>query len=549
MRKILCLFLALVLVCSLGACKKNEIDPKPSISGENPLPTEDSEKVTMSKILEEEGAVTYYWTDRTDYEYAVTSMGFSEVCFNLGYSNFRLKNITLGEDKFKMVFDWKLVDEDTGKETWQEDWALYGAKAEMNGNISDINSLDYESSSGWDYQEELGKNFSDGYYERVDCFFFDIKGKGENEVLENVVLNAAIYFPETKNVYNITKEYGKDPLEYPTPPVVLDNRDTAKMLARKNIQGSIVDSHPVATAEFTLKYGNKEETYTFRKGMSLLAWAASEYNTGGWVAGYDNGVFSPDYKYVIWANDNDMEFMMEDSVIVANKNDLGTVPPEAMEHILAQQTTMHATVHLVNAQTPLLSPGVKIVSRHNVENGYKVFNLGTLYETDDVLKVYLKNIPDDVLENIKMYTFEEPLETRLMIHESGYTTHTQPFAKDNPVLAIPETATCIEFKRADDVTIEHEDSTVSVIDHNVAVAEYDVAADPNFTIYNEKAIVITYKDQIVYWIHMPMFLDNYEQEDLHITLEPGMTQEEIDKIIAEKEKEWEEKYGAHNHEH
>lgn len=549
LKKILCLILALSIICSLGACKKKEVvNEDPSINTENPVDVQEQE-ITMTSILEKEGATTYYWTDRTDYEYAVTARGFVEIAFNLGYTDYRLKNITISEDKFKLEFDWKRIDETTEEEYWDEGWTLYGAKSDMNRNISDINGTNYESNSGWDYSEELGKDFSDGYYERVDCFFFDLDEENGQEVFKNVVLNAAIYFPETQNVYNIMKKYGDDSDNYSTPPVVLDSKDNAKMLARKNMQGEIIDSKPIATAEFTIKYGNKEETYRFRKGMSLLTWAVSEYNTSGWIAGYDNGIFSPDFKYVIWASDNDMEFMMEDSVITASKNDLGTVPPEAMEHILKQTTTMHATVHLVNANTPLLSPGVKILSNNTEINSYKVFNLGSIYEADDLIQVYLKNIPDEVLEYIKLYTFEEPVDFRLMIQESGYTTHTVPFAKDDPILAIPEDATCIEFKRGEDITVEHEDGFIGVIDSNVAVAEYDVAADPNFTIYNEKAFVITYKDQIVYWIHMPMFLDNYEQEELHIELEPGMTQEEIDKIIAEKEKEWEEKYGSHDHNH
>jgi hypothetical protein len=165
--------------------------------------------------------------------------------------------------------------------------------------------------------------------------------------------------------------------------------------------------------------------------------------------------------------------------------------------------------HMVNARTPLFTPGFRVVSKmdgrvayHSVEMG------GGYYLLDDTLDIYMNGIADELIPHIKLYAFPESeefmatLEGQLILN-----AHTAPLDKDSPMLTIPEDAVCLTFERVPDGQEApgspnprkpgHEN-----LNKDAVFARYVTKDDPNFGEGVNLVFAITFDDELVYWIHM-----------------------------------------------
>jgi hypothetical protein len=178
--------------------------------------------------------------------------------------------------------------------------------------------------------------------------------------------------------------------------------------------------------------------------------------------------------------------------------------------------------HMVNARTPLFTPGFRIISKmdgrvayHSVEMG------GGHYLLDDTLDIYMNGIADELIPHIKLYAFPESEE--FMATLEGHTilnAHPTPLEQGNPMLTIPENAVCLSFERVQDgkeapnspnpLKPGHEN-----LNEGAVYARYVTTEDPNFAKGVNLVFAITFDDELVYWIHMGAnFYETYSGESL-----------------------------------
>lgn len=527
MKKIICMLMAIVMLLSLVACGKDDVpettpDTEPAVTEavvspspiEEALKSEDTQVVNLAKL--------------DDYEAFIRSMGFGE--FRADYWRptadsevaITLKDLTFNGEVFKLEFDYTGWDAATDGTYEDNGWILYGTKSDGPKNISEYNDENMPNVDILD-MNELFPDTSD-YRHVVDYTLFDV----QDEVMTDVVVVSAVYYPATGNLYNLVKVYGELPESYAAPRVLFEDEEDVSIFGVKNSELEIVDGYPVEMAEFTINYGDKTETYKYRVGMSLSNWAASELNTGDWVNGYANGVFSPEYDYVIYGADNDMRYLMDDAVITALETNYEAtgmiVTPEHMYSILHDNIrTPTGIAHLVDYKTPLLTNGFRVVGKYDGSSDYQMFDIGSVYSASESLEIYMNNIDDSLIPDIKVYALKEPMELIDMLAEGGgYSSHIHPFAADDEKLTIPETAYCMTVERVPEA---NENAPVKT---NAVVATYDMSADPNFDPHNENVFAVTYQGKLVYWIHMPIFAS----EVIANEIPDEMTEEEYNEMMA-----------------
>ena len=172
--------------------------------------------------------------------------------------------------------------------------------------------------------------------------------------------------------------------------------------------------------------------------------------------------------------------------------------------------------HMVNAKTPLFTPGFRIVSKmdgrvayHSVEMG------GGHYLLDDILDIYMNGIADELIPHIKLYAFPE--SEAFMATLEGHTilnVHTAPLEQGSSMLTIPENAVCLTFERVQDgheapntpsplrVPVSHNGMEHGSMNKDAVYARYVTKDDPNFGEGVNMVFAITFDDELVYWIHM-----------------------------------------------
>lgn len=172
-----------------------------------------------------------------------------------------------------------------------------------------------------------------------------------------------------------------------------------------------------------------------------------------------------------------------------------------------------SVAHMVNAKTPLFTPGFRIVSKEDGRVAYHSVEMGSgFYLLDDVLDIYMNGIADELISHIKLYAFPESEE--FMATLEGHTilnAHTAPLEQGDAMLTIPEDAVCLTFERVlDGEEAPNSPSPLIVptggihgnLNKDAIYARYVTKDDPNFGEGVNLVFAITFDDELVYWIHM-----------------------------------------------
>ena len=432
------------------------------------------------------------------------------------------------DNSFRMELDVISYSYSAEKAIPSSPWVLYGSNADSLHLIPDLESQGYEL---YDTLQLSGEETAEPC-EFVDYLYVNF---GEDGYAESIAYVTVAFYPQTDKLYNVVQEIFSSDAEYGTATIfstrIEDNLDFADIGIERLQWGEFsFELHP-----FILQYGATQKLYQYRPGMSLSDWACSELNTDGWIPWYDGMVLSPDRKYIagtaylamknlygdeimtIYADEYDgnldhtYAYSLELSNSVENAEEALKYLKSEKAEIEANGNINVAVAHMVNARTPLFTPGFRTVGReegraayHSVEMSYT----GGMFLLDDIIDVYMNEIDDALIPHIKLYAFAESeefmksLEGQLILN-----AHTAPFEKDSEMLKIPENAVCLSFERVPDGQEApnspnprkpgHEN-----LNHNAVYARYITKNDPNFSGDANLVFAITFDDELVYWIHM-----------------------------------------------
>lgn len=165
--------------------------------------------------------------------------------------------------------------------------------------------------------------------------------------------------------------------------------------------------------------------------------------------------------------------------------------------------------HMVNAKTPLFTPGFRIIGKEAGLAAYHSVEMGdNLYLLDDILDIYMNGVADELIPHIKLYAFPE--SEAFMASLEGHTilnVHPTPLEQGNEMLTIPENAMCLTFQRVPDGQEAPNSPNPRKPGHenlnkDAVYTRYVTKEDPNFGEGVNLVFAITFDDELVYWIHM-----------------------------------------------
>ena len=168
-----------------------------------------------------------------------------------------------------------------------------------------------------------------------------------------------------------------------------------------------------------------------------------------------------------------------------------------------------SVAHMVNARTPLFTPGFRIIGKTEGRAAYHSVEMDhSCYLLDDILDVYMNGIADELIPHIKLYAFPESEE--FMATLEGHTilnAHPTPLEQGSPMLTIPENAVCMTFQRVADGKDAPDTHNPYKPGHgnlnkDAVYARYVTKDDPNFGEGVNLVFAVTFDDELVYWIHM-----------------------------------------------
>lgn len=409
---------------------------------------------------------------------------------------------------------------------------VYGTKADGLANLSDIDPEDYQYWEDCFYPDESG-NFidfvtedslyaGDEYFYIWDEYFYcDFDDEG------NYCNKTSVYmeqYAESKNLYNIVvHEPDSNTSCYPQ----LLLMDLRTVPFQPPVQTLTYGDFTFEMAQFAIEWNEKRYIYEYRPGMTLSAWACSELNTDGWIPWFDGLVLSPDRKYCLSTNDfagvqgqmneNSNIFVAQEydgSVGYYSKDFIENYGPFSDEKLLAMELEgndgISVTVaHMVNARTPLMTPGFRIISREDGRGAYHSVEMGDgLSRLDDIFDIYMNHIADELIPHIKLYAFPE--SQAFLDSIKGNTilnAHPTPLDKGSEMLTIPEDAVCLTFERVPDGQEAPNSPNPRKPGHenlnkDAVYARYVTKDDPNLVEGVNLVFAITFDDDLVYWIHM-----------------------------------------------
>lgn len=562
MKRLFTLLLVLCLCVGLCACGGDEPEMATEATKSTEAPTEmPTEQPTEAPT--EPPVITYTeYTlgDNEIYEEVILSMGFCEAAPGL-YQNHEdffgrtalceATGLSITENGFRM----ELYTEGKGGMRNQAeqtaDWVLYGAKADGLANISGLSKDTYKY-----YTQSNQKEYwpEDGHCQFTDYSFYSTN----NGYITKLGYIYAVYYPETGNLYNLVREYtGIRTMDTgSTHPWIFIETDWERIPYQMDAYTVQHGDYELTMSKFAILWGHQWKVYEYRPGMSLMSWACSELNTDGWIPWYDNSIRSPDGKYIVTWADRPVEEIAEGYSITARVYDGfpdwywnigfvledGTELPNLeassqeerrknLETYLADQGLTEeecktgnnlipeTMAYMVNAYTPLVTEGFRIMSKMDGRTWYHMVEINAFYTDDDVLDVYMNNISDDVLSHIKMYAFPEPQEMLDALDGKNIMdVDLQALHLGADWLKIPENAVCMSFQRcrnggdAPDSPFPYPPAHGANPNYNAVYARYKVSEDPNFDpdagfvnphyVDQAMAFAITYDDEIVYWIHL-----------------------------------------------
>ena len=262
-----------------------------------------------------------------------------------------------------------------------------------------------------------------------------------------------------------------------------------KSVAENKIEMTFVDDYPIGTAEFAIVCDNEVKTYKYRVGMSLAAWAISEFNTDGWILGPENVLLSSDHQYYVEGYHADLKKAVGFKSIECDGlfRDVLFYIAEPAEEIYwtvieKSMKTNTATVYLVDWQTALLTTGFAVFGEYSTDMEkrsawikYGMYDMAYGCESGEIFKIYMRDVHPSLLADVKVYA-----------------------VPDNGEKTIPDNAMCFAFENVEDLS-----ELDFYLGATMAKATYDMTADPNGAPNGDFAFAITYQDKLVYWIHMP----------------------------------------------
>lgn len=415
--------------------------------------------------------------------------------------------LTMDGDIAILEFDYASLDV-TGEEMeWSDGWKIYATKATEAKDITDLAEQEWDETNIIDYNEL----FPDDINTYRDVFEYDyVKTVSDTE--DALAVNMVIYYPESGNLYNIYKIFDNPEQQNLSMPSVLwEDEESALMYQTLNSQVITEDEFPIEIAEFKIKTDKETKTYKYRVGMTLAAWASSELNEGKYRVGYLDYVVSDDYQYVYPEAAADIRFLTDENdtiefINVKDDEDLATVAYDT-EQSLSFVSTPVAVAHIVNYKTPLLINKVQIANTYE-NGGSKLFQIGSMFLPDEENTLYLDDIEDNVLKDMKMYVFKEPTEFRLEIQANGFDSHVSPYSADEEWMQIPADAYEVSFERCENEFTHDEDEDIDILTReNIIKATWN-PVDTGLDEFNENVIAITYKDKVVCWIHLPNYIND-----------------------------------------
>lgn len=397
---------------------------------------------------------------------------------------------------------------------------VYAAKADGLANLAGIDPEDYQYEMDFTFSDEQAWGNLLHCYE---YFYYDLDDEGNSCNAAYVFL---YYYPTTGNLYNVV--FRQPEGTYMTCIPALLPMDADSIPFHPQAQTLTYGDFTFEMSQFAIQCGDTRYFYDYRPGMSLSAWACSELNTDGWIPWFEDYVLSPDRKYYCSSGYLDMRDVMygTPNVITAYEYD-GSISyfskysdyeeyfknlPE--EELLAMELQgndgISVTVaHMVNARTPLMTPGFRIVGSTEGRAAYHSVQMGDdLYLLDDILDIYMNGIADELIPHIKLYAFPESQEFLDSIKGNTIlNAHPTPLAKDSEMLTIPEDAVCLSFERVPDGQEAPNSPNPRKPGHenlnkDAVFARYVTKDDPNFGEGVNLVFAITFDDELVYWIHM-----------------------------------------------
>lgn len=549
MKKTISFLLALAMVLPLMAC-----------GGTGAEPTEETTLATTEAVAQNE-YVAYELTDYRTYDEAVRAMGYVEVYPGVQGTELDVTHgltdgyciptsLEVCGDGFRMELD--CTERVTGSKTLKQTtgWTLYGTKADRIGRFVELDPKRFDRYRESTYNRE---SEDQAYAEEYGLYAYEYAQymyhrRNEDGKVDGIAYLIAVYFPETGNLYNLFGQFNDREDGMHSAPWVFHTNYWSPAPQEDRVETLQWNDISFELHEFAIQCGVDRYVYQYRPGMTLSAWACSELNTDGWIPWYADYILSPDRKYVCGSSYRDIQqFMIDGTINTLNtnvitakiyKNNLnhysysGLVVHDAEGNLLAdspeayqaymesQGMSLEADVvenngnidmfvaHMVNARTPLCTPGFRIVGK---EGGYAAYHSvanNSWYLLNDILDIYMNGVADELIPYIKLYAFPESQE--FMATLEGHTilnVHPTPLEQGDSMLTIPEDAVCLTFQRVRDGQEAPNSPNPRNPGHqnlnkDAVYARYVTKDDPNFSEDVNLVFAITFDDELVYWIHM-----------------------------------------------
>ena len=427
------------------------------------------------------------------------------------------------ESEFRMELDVVEYYYQSQKLHQTDGWTLYGRKDTDLRVIPDLESRGYEL-----LEQSMLTNGTEGEIFSMADYTYVLWG--EDGYADAMTYITATHYPATGNLYNVVQEFFSEPEEYGSALILVDRVENYPQL--KTVETFQYDDFTVELRTFLIQCGDSYYFSQYRPGMSFSDWACSELNTEGFIPWYDDNVLSPDRKYIAGTGyltmDSLQEIYREENLVIPMEKFDGKMDhtyqysmevfgdDSAMEYMKSEELEIRSSgninvpvAHMVNARTPLFTPGFRTVGREEGRAAYHSVELGNgLFLLDDIIDIYMNEIDDALIPHIKLYAFPESeafLET--LGDQLILNAHTAPLPKDSEMLKIPEDAVCLSFQRVRDGQ-EAPDSPNprrpghENLNKNAVFARYVTKDDPNFAEGVNLVFAITYDEELVYWIHM-----------------------------------------------
>ena len=570
MKKLIALLLAAVMLLSMTACggSAEPVETAPATTeapttAPTETPTEEPTEVptealtepviSAEELLQSEDTVTV--TDKTPAEYwqILLDLGYIELWTFEARENpyypkdYELISLTYNDKAFRL--DLTAIDYYVTGNRY-EGFILYGIKEAATGNAN-ITGIAFEDESTYfksivegpvdtGISADVAKKLTD-----LDIPLPFIKEESEYSVpMENapedfdmeryalyempLIYHVSYYYPATGNIYNFVREAHGALDAWPNIPSNILNTEW-QMLLKHSFEKEIIPygEFTVELNKFCVQYGGELAIYQYRPGMSFSDWACSELNTDGWIPWYEDSVLSPDRKYIASTGYLSLDEILGDGAVLNaevfdgkldHTHDIEYHPVDGVSvedmksekmEVVNRGNINIPVAHMVNARTPLFTPGFRILGREEGRAAYHSVEMANVgYLQDDILDIYMNGIADELIPHIKLYAFPESEEFMDSLGESLIlNVHPTPLAQGDAMLTIPENAVCLTFQRVPDG--EEAPDTPNPykpghenLNKDAVFARYVTKDDPNFGEDVNLVFAITFDDELVYWIHM-----------------------------------------------